>query len=288
MRLKNIPVFFLLILLLSISGCRSIINENYIGKYGLKYELQITETPRVNRIHVLKIDLSRKKTELIPVIPPDPDGEGPAESTLTNPLKLADKPSVIAFINTNPWRGLIDINTGTEDRNWREGQPVDIIGLAAFDGKIQSKTEENSVAVWIDAKGKVNIGNKPANEFAFEGTAGFTQILKDGVIGTGLDERLAPRTSIGLDKAGKIMWLVVVDGRQAGFSEGVNCTELAKIMRDLGCWNAVNMDGGGSSIMGLIKDGKLEVVNSPSDRDGGNVRIRPVPIILTIRGKNKK
>jgi hypothetical protein len=43
------------------------------------------------------------------------------------------------------------------------------------------------------------------------------------------------------------------------------------------------MDGGGSSIMGLLdKDGKLKVMNSPSDRSFGRVKIRPLPMILTI------
>lgn len=283
---KRNPIYLLFVFLLAFSGCVST-SRNNIEKYGLEYELQTTETPRINRIHVLKLNLKRNKFEFAIRIPADPDGDGPAESALTNPMTLANDPSVIAFVNTNPWRGMIDPNTKEEDRNWREGQQVDIIGLAVFDGKTQSKTEENSVAVWIDAKGKVNIGNESADDFAVEGTAGFKQILTDGVIGSGLDERLAPRTSIGLDKDNKTMWLVVVDGRQAGFSEGVNCTELATIMRNLGCWNAVNMDGGGSSIMGLRQNGKIEVINSPSDRNGDKVRIRPVPIILTIRERTK-
>ena len=272
-------------IILFLTGCVST-GGNGGGKYGLEYELQTTETPRVNKIHVLKLDVLRSKVEFAVVIPADPDGEGPAESTLINPMTLANDSSFIAFVNTNPWRGMINPNTNEEDKNWREGQPVDIIGLAMSNGKAQSKTEENSVAVWVDKKGKVNIGNESADGSAVEGTAGFKQILTDGVIESGLDERLAPRTSIGLDKAGKTMWLVVVDGRQAGFSEGVNCTELAAIMRDLGCWNAVNMDGGGSSIMGLREKGILEVINSPSDRNGNKVKIRPVPIILTIRKRD--
>jgi hypothetical protein len=272
-------------IVLTLAGCAST-GRSGIGKYGLEYQLQTTETPRINRIHILKLDLSRDKMELAPVIPADPDGEGPADSTLTNPFKLAAEPSVIAFVNTNPWRGMIDPNTKEEDKNWREGQFVDVIGLAASDGNNRSHTEENSIALWADARGKVKIGNESADASAVEGVAGFKQILTDGVVGSGLDERLAPRTSIGLSKDAKIMWIVVVDGRQEKYSEGINCTELATIMRDLGCWNAVNMDGGGSSIMALRgEDGKFAVKNSPSDRNGNEVKIRPVPIILTIREK---
>jgi hypothetical protein len=285
-KLLHCCVFFWIIITLTITGCTSTNGKGGVGKYGLEYELQTTETPRINRIHVLKLDLSRDKIKLAPVIPADPDGEGPADSTLTNPFKLAAEQSVIAFVNTNPWRGMVDPNTKEEDKNWREGQFVDVIGLAVSDGNNRSHTEENSVAVWMDAQGMVHIGNESADALAVEGTAGFKQILTDGVIGSGLDERLAPRTSIGLSKDAKTMWIVVVDGRQEKYSEGVNCTELATTMRDLGCWNAVNMDGGGSSIMALRdKDGKLAVTNSPSDRNGTEVKIRPVPIILTIREK---
>jgi hypothetical protein len=44
------------------------------------------------------------------------------------------------------------------------------------------------------------------------------------------------------------------------------------------------MDGGGSSIMGLVDaDGQLQVMNSPSGRLLGVPLIRPLPTILTIR-----
>ena len=77
---------------------------------------------------------------------------------------------------------------------------------------------------------------------------------------------------------------MVVDGRQTGFSEGMSLHELGTVMQELGCWTAVNMDGGGSSVMGLRgSDGELRVMNSPSDRVLGVVRVRPVPAILTLR-----
>jgi exopolysaccharide biosynthesis protein len=80
------------------------------------------------------------------------------------------------------------------------------------------------------------------------------------------------------------MWLVVVDGRQERYSEGMTLQEMGDLMRGLGCWRATNMDGGGSSVMGLAEAGEhLRVVNSPSDRSSGALRVRPLPAILTIR-----
>lgn len=69
----------------------------------------------------------------------------------------------------------------------------------------------------------------------------------------------APRTAIGL--AGTRVWFVVVEGRRPSAALGMSHHELALLMRRLGCTDAMNMDGGGSST--LWYDGA--VVNAPSD-----------------------
>jgi hypothetical protein len=118
-----------------------------------------------------------------------------------------------------------------------------------------------------------------------EGLAGFQQILRDGEVIVGSGGEIHPRTAVGVDAYGGVLWLVVVDGRQPGYSEGMSLGELARFMRELGCRQATNLDGGGSSVMGLVDDtGRLRVVNSPSGRRLGAVpAVRPVPVILTVR-----
>lgn len=63
-----------------------------------------------------------------------------------------------------------------------------------------------------------------------------------------------PRTALGYYEPGHYCW-VVVDGRQPGYSDGVSLVNLAKLMQDLGCTVAYNMDGGGSSV--LFWDGDI-------------------------------
>ncbi|MEI6286149.1 MAG: phosphodiester glycosidase family protein [Bacillota bacterium] len=70
----------------------------------------------------------------------------------------------------------------------------------------------------------------------------------------------APRTAVGLTKDNHVI-LVVADGRQQGYSNGLYVDELAGYMLSLGCYQALNLDGGGSSTM-VVKN---KVVNSPSD-----------------------
>ncbi len=68
-----------------------------------------------------------------------------------------------------------------------------------------------------------------------------------------------PRTAIGLTKNRECIW-VVVDGRQP-FSAGASLDELANLMLKLGCVDAINLDGGGSSTFFLDN----QVINRPSD-----------------------
>jgi len=69
-----------------------------------------------------------------------------------------------------------------------------------------------------------------------------------------------PRTAIGVIDENHLV-IVVVDGRDTGYSRGVTMTELAEIMVSLGATTGYNLDGGGSSEMWF--DG--EVVNQPSN-----------------------
>ncbi|MEV4176526.1 phosphodiester glycosidase family protein [Nonomuraea sp. NPDC049709] len=106
----------------------------------------------------------------------------------------------------------------------------------------------------------------------------------DGLIREGTDQtftynwavRANPRSAIGMDDRGRLM-LVVVDGRQDGYSEGLGIAQTAELMKLLGAREAMNLDGGGSSVMVTSAAG---IVNRPSDATGqrslGNVfLVRP-------------
>ncbi|MFN3873206.1 MAG: phosphodiester glycosidase family protein [Ignavibacterium sp.] len=90
--------------------------------------------------------------------------------------------------------------------------------------------------------------------------------------GVGYDNR-DPRTAVGYTANNHII-LIVADGRQIN-SEGVGLPELAQIMIDLGCVEAMNLDGGGSTQMAVGN----QYVNNPSEQ-------RAVPTILAITHKD--
>lgn len=74
-----------------------------------------------------------------------------------------------------------------------------------------------------------------------------------------------PRTALGYYEPGHYCF-VVVDGRQANYSEGLTLKDLAALMKDLGCTLSYNLDGGRSSTM-TFKD---SITNSPF-KDGREV-----------------
>jgi len=73
-----------------------------------------------------------------------------------------------------------------------------------------------------------------------------------------------PRTAIGYDQAKKYLYIVAIDGRDNTNSIGMTLPELSKFMKDLGCYEALNFDGGGSTTM-VIRD---STVNKPTDLTG--------------------
>jgi hypothetical protein len=112
--------------------------------------------------------------------------------------------------------------------------------------------------------------------------AGFPALLKDGDWVGDLEGEARPafalarhpRTALGLDPEGRRLWIVVVDGRREGVSEGMTLPELANLLQSLGARAALNLDGGGSSTMVV----KGRVASRPSDPLGP----RPVVNALTV------
>lgn len=68
----------------------------------------------------------------------------------------------------------------------------------------------------------------------------------------------------------KTVWLVEVDGRQAGYSYGVKSYEMFRIAQKLGGWNMTRFDGGGSSCMWVYDPAASsgKIVNRVSDSKG--------------------
>ncbi len=110
-----------------------------------------------------------------------------------------------------------------------------------------------------------------------EAVGGRPLIAKDSAMVAGIDSAGGatfsttrhPRTAVGISNNGKRVLLVVVDGRQKGYSDGMTLRELATLMLALGARDALNLDGGGSTTM-IYADSShdIRVANRPSDATG--------------------
>lgn len=83
-----------------------------------------------------------------------------------------------------------------------------------------------------------------------------------------------PRTAMGYTKENKLI-ILAVEGRNPGKAEGATLEQMARLFKDIGCWEALNLDGGGSSCM--LVNGKETI--KPSDAAGQ----RPVPAVFIIK-----
>jgi exopolysaccharide biosynthesis protein len=88
-------------------------------------------------------------------------------------------------------------------------------------------------------------------------------LVQNGQVLPDLDGEAQPRSAIGLDKSGRRLILVVVDGRQPRYSQGATLEELAAILIDHGAHTAMNLDGGGSTSLAIQKGSHVALLNSP-------------------------
>jgi hypothetical protein len=140
-------------------------------------------------------------------------------------------------------------------------------GLRA--GEVQAMADRDTVKVLLATVPRIKHGVAPMMIIG-----GWPRILRDGenvagesatIEGTlsGNAEARHPRTAVGFSRDSSTLLLLTVDGRSEN-SGGMTLLELANVMRELGAWQAMNFDGGGSTTM--VIEGK--VVNHPSDKDG--------------------
>jgi hypothetical protein len=109
-------------------------------------------------------------------------------------------------------------------------------------------------------------------------------LLQDGAVKITNNEELKfagkaisdkhPRTAVGYTANNELI-LFVCEGRFKGRADGLTLTEMATLMQQIGCVEALNLDGGGSSC--LLINGKETI--KPSDKEGQ----RPVPAVFMIR-----
>jgi hypothetical protein len=137
------------------------------------------------------------------------------------------------------------------------GTPMTIKGLAISEGEVVSSgdDDEHTATMTFDAENNATFipDNWPveSTEAVYTAVAGNYPLLVNGEnvapTGRGVDDE--PRTVFGLSEDRRYLYLVCIDGRQPGYSQGAWDTESAEVLRLLGAHDGMNVDGGGSTTL---------------------------------------
>lgn len=241
------------------------IDQNGQGKIDT-YDLELDFSHRGIHYPITSTDKARTSDNLILYTPLFPH-----KTTKTNELGIE---LVISNVEGGTALNFGETVTGTVTKVRTRGDktestiPTDGFVLSAHGEAMQivkdiGVGEEISISANIDDKWKGS---------SFMLTSG-PHLVMDGKVNLGMDEtservrERAPRTAIAIDKTGQKVFMVTVDGRQPGYSQGMSLKEFAEYLVTIGADRALNLDGGGSTTMATRKPGDFNVslFNRPSD-----------------------
>jgi len=153
-------------------------------------------------------------------------------------------------------------DTESPDYTAPAGTPYDVIGLEICKGQLVSPQDSGdyTASFMFTTNNQVTFfpTNWPANSTAgiYTAVTGLYAILVNRInvgsnyIGNSdFVHQVNPRTAFGLSQDRHYMYLLVIDGRQSGYSDGALDWETAVWLQLLGATDGANMDGGGSSCM---------------------------------------
>ena len=223
---------------------------------GITYSRRIEHQPRLQLIHLLEIDLSAPG--IVPFVSPSIE-DANVEATGSYET-IAQKTS--SFLKT--YRLQLAINANffdpfDETTPWqyspREGDLANLVGLAISDGEIVSPGDKNHPALcFLDGRAEIrDDGICPP-------------VTKQAVAGLRLNlENRSPTDSktfypfypvsvAALDTEGTRLWVLLVDGKQPLYSEGMTRPEVSNFLQTLGAKSAIQLDGGGSTTLVIASD----------------------------------
>jgi hypothetical protein len=236
---------------------------------GVTYQFKQKQEPRPLAVHIVRIDLRADGIRTF-VTPADQDGSLPLDARTTSQVLTGFGLQIaINGDGFTPWH-----DYGFLGYRPHSGDGVDVLGYAAAEGQAYSEPRDQVPTLYFTRTGRAVFNQPPSN--VFQAISGLETIVQAGLISSGLESDPEPRTAVGLNRSGRTLILIIVDGRQSGYSEGATVRELAQLMLDEGAHNAMNMDGGGSTTLVVAgTDGQAVVINSPVHQ-GVVGRERPV------------
>lgn len=215
---------------------------------GITYSRVIRTDPRPLVIHVVRVDLDAPGIGFF--VTPHDDLDGYIYRARTTSQFLDDFHVQLAIKADffDPWWEYGPTNYYPHD-----GDGVNVRGLTVSGGQVVTEGYSPVYdAVYISQDNQVSF-TRPEGEL-YNVVAGNLFVVRDGAYNTSIRpdsyiEQAHPRTAVALSQDEHTLIIVVVDGRQPNYSEGVTLPELASIIVEFGGYTALNLDGGGSSTL---------------------------------------
>ncbi len=231
---------------------------------GVTYHRVVKYLPHSMIAHVLVVDTKVNGMQFL-VTPPAENVEGGTVVARTT-SQFLDEFDVQIAINGDgffPWWSRSPV-----DYYPHVGDPVTPNGVSASYGEVYADGTQDirpEPTIYLSRRGDLSFNRAPNK--IFHALSGDRMLIVSGEIVPDLNNKvLHPRTAIGTNKNGRWLYIVVVDGRQPFYSEGATFKELAGVLEDFGAFNAMSLDGGGSSTLVIEgENGKPVVLNSPID-----------------------
>ena len=232
---------------------------------GIVYKREARSTPRPFMLHIVTIDLTTPGIGVLvtPGRPTPDDREIHARTTSEFvrefKLQLAINANYFfPFREYSPW-----------DFYPRSSERVNVLGQAISQGFIYSKAESNWPVLCFDANNRAQVlksGECP--ESTVQAVAGNSILVERGApVVMSLDslknDKPYSQVAVAIDRVGQKLWLIVIDGKQPLYSEGVTLAELAEIVMELDVDTALHLDGGGSTTLVIANRSDPQVLNAP-------------------------
>jgi hypothetical protein len=225
---------------------------------GIEYQREARRQPRPVMVHLMKIDLKTAGLRLI--VTPQAEHNSRTTSAFVREFKtkLAINASYFApFYDRTPWdyyprSGERTVPNGETISNGNRhtpplaGWPV----LCILPGNVAKIIDTSTCPIGTlnaVAGRELLVSNGRATDQKFAAD----------------EEKPYPRVAVGIDRLGTKLWLIVVDGKQPLYSEGVTKLELAQLIAKLGIDRAINLDGGGSTTLVVDTGNGATVLNAP-------------------------
>lgn len=214
--------------------------------------------------HAVKIDLTLAGLELVCF--PDRDftlQESRIENeSITQPFifkgmrtsKFAELYNCTVAVNLSPFGG----KNGTWNLAAKLGSKRQIVGLHVADGLVVSAPVKRYAAIAFKRETGVDgelfwrasieknqtEETAAASDYAF---GGFYIVLENGKVAEKFVRNHDSRTGLGISEDGCTLYILVVEGEVLSQSEGLSYPQCGEIFKAMGCENALEVDGGGSS-----------------------------------------